>query len=123
MSIRGSDYGNFFAGVTDGDEFHFEISWSQELGCASIGGDGIEMCPSVALPRKDKEIASVGPKELVIGNDFVEDAAAAWLGAPNFVRFSGGRVGDIDRPGSAFALEGRGICRRSARRNGASTLY
>src|SRR5208282_394069 len=57
----------------------------------------VEMQPAVALPGEDDAVAR-GPKELILRDDLVEDAAAAFPGAPNFAALTRGYLRDVNGP-------------------------
>ena len=98
--IRGVD--NFPPVFTGGDIFHFEISRREQLCRAAAYRSGPQVKPAAALPGKHDAIVR-GPDELIFGDHFVIDAAAARIGVPNFLAFAGRSVSDANGPRLAFA--------------------
>src|SRR5579864_299514 len=89
------------------DKFDFEVSGREKLRSSAICGNGIEMNPSTALPRKHDAIAGC-PDQLILSDNFVKDAAAAGVGVPNFLAFARCGVSNVNGPRLAFAVCAKG---------------
>src|SRR5579863_3466295 len=97
-----------------GDEFHFKIPGREKFCSAAVRGEGIQMNPAAALPRKNDAVAG-GPDQLILRDYFVENAAATSVRAPDFLALAGCGIGDSNRPRLSFTLRTK---RKFALRNG-----
>ena len=88
----------------EGDVLDLKVCAGREFfGFSAGGGSGVEMEPAVALPGEDDAVAG-SPVELVERVGLAEGAALAFGGAPGFMGFAGGDVGDANGPGQRGAM-------------------
>src|SRR5689334_3011923 len=88
---------NFAPVAREGHMFYFEVTRCEKLCASPFGWNGVKMKPAVALPREDDPIA-IGPEDLRLGFDSAKRAAWTFVGAPDFARRTGLRIGYANRP-------------------------
>src|ERR1035437_8710028 len=104
--VRGVD--NFAAVLRVGDVLHFELAGrKQDRGATlrydgvevrhTLGGDGVEVRPAVALPREDDAVAG-GPGQLAIGQHRAKTTAPSRRGHPDLAPGAVRDAADADRP-------------------------
>ncbi len=100
-----------------------ELARRQERRFPSGGGNRVELCPSVLLPRKDEAIA-LRPQDLVLCDHLPKGAPSPLVRAKDGATVAGLGVGDADGPGKRYPLRKEGkrhpLVLRSKKREPAS---